>query len=283
MAVDRKPHKSALEPDAIAHLEAKVRDKVAKRQACVVLWDNIKHDHPHQVKVLPVAVIPHKSRAYRSILDLSFVLRLKDGGIIGSVNDTTEKWAPLGAFDQIGHSPKRIIHVFAEVDDNAVILMAKWDIQDGFWHLNCRRGGEYNFCFVWPQAPGDPRHLIVPSSLQIGWVELAPYFCMASETTQDVAVEYIETAIGSLPEHKFEACAGTTMAIVNNDMAQRDLRYVLEVYVNNYISCIVPKSRKQIEHVTRGILPQARMTVRTRSWQRSSAKATAHSKLTNAS
>ncbi len=44
------------------------------------------------------------------------------------------------------------------------------------------------------------------------------------------------------------------MAMVNNDMAQRELRYVLEVYVNDYISCIVPTSRKQIEHIARGIL-----------------------------
>jgi hypothetical protein len=79
----------------------------------------------------------------------------------------------------------------------------------------------------------------------MGWVELAPYFCVASKTAQDVTVEYIETALGSLPEHKFEAWAGTTMAMVNNGMAQRNLRYVLEVYVNDYISCIVPTSRKK--------------------------------------
>jgi hypothetical protein len=84
--------------------EVEVRDKVAKGQACVVLWDDIKSNHPRQLKVLPVAAIPHKSRAYRSILELSFALCLKDGGMIESVNDTTEKWAPRGAIDQLGHS-----------------------------------------------------------------------------------------------------------------------------------------------------------------------------------
>ncbi len=76
------PRKSALEPDAIAHYKEEVRDKVAKGQACMVLWDDSKHNPPCQLKVLQVAAIPHKSRAYRSILDLSFVLRLKDGGVI---------------------------------------------------------------------------------------------------------------------------------------------------------------------------------------------------------
>ena len=119
-----------------------VTDKVAQGQACVVLWDDIKDNHPCQLKVSPVAAIPHKSRAYRSILDLSFALRLEDGGVVKSVNDTTEKLAPRGAIDQLGHSLKRIIQAFAEADKDAVILMAKWDIQDGFWQLNCREGEE---------------------------------------------------------------------------------------------------------------------------------------------
>jgi hypothetical protein len=34
----------------------------------------------------------------------------------------------------------------------------------------------------------------------------------------------------------------------------RNLRYVLEVYVDNFISCIIPTSRKQIEHVAQSIL-----------------------------
>ena len=138
-AIDRGPHKSALEPDAIAHFAEEVADKVAKGQARVVLWDDIKLNHPPQLKVSPVAAIPHKSRAYRSILDLSFALRLEDGGVVESVNDTTEKLAPRGAIDQLGHSLKRIIHAFTEANDDAVILMAKWDIQDGFWWLNTAR------------------------------------------------------------------------------------------------------------------------------------------------
>jgi hypothetical protein len=110
-----------------------VADKVAKGQARVVLWDDIKHDHPKQLKISPVAAIPHKSRTYRSILDLSFALQLDDGGTVPSVSDTTQKLAPQGAIGQLGHSLKWIIHAFAEATDEAVILMAKWDIQDGFW------------------------------------------------------------------------------------------------------------------------------------------------------
>ncbi len=100
-------------------------DEVAEGQARVVLWDNIKSNHPCQLKILPVVAIPRNSIAWGSILDLLFALRLKDGGVIELVNDMTEKWAPCGAINQLGHSLKRMIHVFAEADDNANVLMAK--------------------------------------------------------------------------------------------------------------------------------------------------------------
>ncbi len=253
-AINRVPHKSALKPNAITHFAEEVADKVAKGQARLVLWDDIKDNHPRQLEVSPVAAIPHKSRAYRSILDLSFALRLEDGGVAESVNDTTKKLAPRGAIDHLGHSLKRIIHAFAEANDKAVILMAKWDIQDGFWRLNCRKGEEWNFCYVWPQAPYEPRWLVVPSLLQMGWVESAPYFCAASETARDVGVKYIETEIGSLPSHKFEHWAVSANTKVNTTRKDGALRYVLEVYVDDFISCIIPTTHQQVEHVARGIL-----------------------------
>jgi hypothetical protein len=129
VAIDRSPHQSALEPEAIAHFELEVQDKVEKGQARVVLWDNIISNHSRQLKVLPVVAIPHKSRAYRSILDLSFALCLKDGGMIKSVKHTMEKWAPCREINQLGHSLKRILHMFMEANNDAKVLVAKWDIQ----------------------------------------------------------------------------------------------------------------------------------------------------------
>ncbi len=74
-----------------------------------------------------------------------FTLRLKDGGMIELVNDTIEKWTAHGAIDQLEHSLKRIIHPFAKAGNKTKVLMAKWDIQDGFWQLNCRKGEEWIF------------------------------------------------------------------------------------------------------------------------------------------
>ena len=49
-AIERGPHKSALEPNAIEHFAEEVANKVAKGQARVVLWDDIKANHPRHLK-----------------------------------------------------------------------------------------------------------------------------------------------------------------------------------------------------------------------------------------
>ena len=138
-AVQRGPHQSALTPEALEHFAAEAKKKVDKGQAKLVYWDDIKDNPPPELKISPVAAIPHKSKAYRTTLDLSYRLRLKNGGVVKSVNDTTEKVATQGAIDQIGESLSRIIYAFAETDDDAKIFMAKWDIKDGFWRMGGRR------------------------------------------------------------------------------------------------------------------------------------------------
>ncbi len=111
--------------------------------------------------------------------------------------------APQGALDQLGHALSRIIHAFAKAEEDAKIFMAKWDIKDGFWRLDCEVGEEFNFAYVLPQAAGMPTVIVVPTLLQMGWVESPPYFCAAMETARDIASDYGNTPIGSITPHKF--------------------------------------------------------------------------------
>jgi hypothetical protein len=69
-----------------------------------VQGEDIKENPPNKLKISPIAAIPHKSKAYQSILDLSFRLHIKSGGVLLAVNDTTEKTAHRGAIDQIRES-----------------------------------------------------------------------------------------------------------------------------------------------------------------------------------
>jgi hypothetical protein len=84
------------------------------------------------------------------MLDLLFQLRLKSGRVLLVVNDTMEKTMPKGAIDQIGESLLRIIHAFSKADNDAKLFMAKWDIKDGFWRMDCENGEEWNFAYVLP-------------------------------------------------------------------------------------------------------------------------------------
>jgi hypothetical protein len=220
-------------------------------------WDSIKDNPPQELKISPFAVMPHKSKAYRSILDLSFHLRLKNGGVRAAVNDTIKKTSPKGAIDQIGEALSCIIHAFAEADKNAKIFMVKWDIKDGFWHMDCTEGEEWNFAYVLPQAEGKPTKLVVPTSLQMGWVESPQYFCAATKTTRDVAMDYTENPLNLLPPHKFvkytigdpEYEALSELQKGNNGYV-----YMLEVYVDNFMSLKIPASREQIRHVAMAVM-----------------------------
>ncbi len=150
-AVARGPHASALSEEALEHFRLEAEEKIKCRQAKIVLWDDIKDTPPQQMNVSSIAVIPHKSKAFRSILDLSFSLQLSNGSVCQLVNDTTTKTAPRCAISQLGHSLQRIIHAFAEVDDDAKSFMTKWDVKDGFWRLDGQDGEEWNFAYVLPQ------------------------------------------------------------------------------------------------------------------------------------
>jgi hypothetical protein len=121
-AVAWGPHQSSLSPKALAHITEESIEKVQAGQAKLVMWDDRNDDPPAQLKISPIVVIPHKSKALHSNLDLSFCLQLKHISFLNSVNNPTVKLAPQGALDQLGHALSQIIHAFAESHDKAKIV-----------------------------------------------------------------------------------------------------------------------------------------------------------------
>jgi hypothetical protein len=135
--------------------------------------------------------------------------------------------------------------------------MVKWDIKDGFWRMDCREGKEWNFAYVLPQPEGQLVRLVVPTLLQMGWVKSPPYFCAAMETARDTATDYIKTKIGTRPCHKFERYATGLKDYEALPMATRGkpkLRYMLEVYVDDFISLVIPTLQEHLRHVANAIL-----------------------------
>jgi hypothetical protein len=254
-AMDRGPHVSALVPEAMAALDVEVAEKVANGQARLIRWNDIRHAPPPQLNISPVAMVPHNSRAYRAILDLSFPVHLNPSTTLPSVNSSTTKTAPKAAIDQIGHVLPRIIHAFATAEDDAKIFMAKWDIKDGFWRLDCEVGEEWNFCYVLPSSFGsDDIVLVVPTSLQMGWIESPPYFCAASETARDVAALYAERPLdGKHQQHSFLHYTQTHEDYRALPTSRRSgdapVRYLMEVYVDDFMDIVIPVCQQDLDHI----------------------------------
>ncbi len=168
--------------------------------------------------------------------------------------------APKSALDQLGHALFRIIHAFAEADKNAKIFMAKGDIKDGFWRMDCEAREEYNFAYVLPQEKRKPITLVVPTSLQMGWVKSPPYFCAVTETTRDIALEYCDTTIGSIPPHKFvkyvtgDEAFNELPVTAEGGGTNAGLHYALEVFVDDFMSIVIPTSQEQLEHVATTVM-----------------------------
>ena len=187
-AIRRGAHPSARSPAATAALHQEVQEKVAQGYARLIPWDTLKKQLPPNIRISPIAAIPHKTRDYRMILDLSYMFSI-DGLPWPSVNDSTHpSQAPLHSMAQLGQVLPRLVHAIAtSPEDHGPWVFMKLDIKDGFWRLMVPEADEYNFCYVLPQTdPSLPIQIVVPSSLQMGWKDSPPYFCSATETSRDV-------------------------------------------------------------------------------------------------
>jgi len=87
-AVLRGPHISAKSAEAARCLREEAMEKVAQGEAEIIKWDDIKANPHPKLKISPLAAVPHKSRMFRAILDLSFQLRI-NGILFPSVNEAT--------------------------------------------------------------------------------------------------------------------------------------------------------------------------------------------------
>ena len=112
-AILKGPHSSATDPQALIALHEETAEKVKNGYATVVRYGDIKDKIPPKLKISPVAMIPHKSRDFRTILDLSFRLRYK-GKLLESVNSATTMQAPAESMIQLGNCVTRLIAMLAD-------------------------------------------------------------------------------------------------------------------------------------------------------------------------
>ena len=68
-------HQSANEDSAVEFLHDKTAEKAKNYYAKVVRYGDIRHNLPKNLEISLVSMIPHKSKLFRCILDLSFQLK----------------------------------------------------------------------------------------------------------------------------------------------------------------------------------------------------------------
>ena len=143
-------------------------------------WGDIKDKIPPKLKISPVAMIPHKSKPYRCIIDLSFTLFNK-GVKFALVNDKTTNMLRPEAMAHIGLVIKRMIQIMAKYCHHGLpIKFAKLDVKDGFWHMAVSDKDAWNFCYVMASLQItisiDDIEIVVPNSLQMGWCKSPLFF-----------------------------------------------------------------------------------------------------------
>ena len=99
--------------------------------------------------------------------------------------------------------------------------------------------------------------LVVPTSLQMGWIEYPHFFCTVLETRRDVAEQYIETPGGSSSPHKFVKLTEVNsdfLELPKKDILNESFNYMLEVYMDYYIALDTPRRQDQLHNVANEIM-----------------------------
>jgi hypothetical protein len=165
---------------------------------------------PIALRVLPIAMIPHISCKFRTILDLSFSLRLYYGIEITSVNDATNKDNSLtNAMGQLGKVLPRLIANMAKasIKGGPLLFATKPDIKDGYWQMVVAKYEEWCFACVLPIRVDDTdHHIVIPNSLQImDWAESPLFFCAASKIARaDIAYTLAVVPVATAKPHPLE-------------------------------------------------------------------------------
>ena len=257
-------HPTACDPEAAAACRSETLQKVEEGFASIYLWDDLKTDLPPKLKISPIAAIPHKSRKFRMILDLSKGVRLL-GVDMPSVNEATDKTvAPQESMAHLGTVLPRLIYAAATAPESkGPILFAKFDIKDGYWRMSVPPADEWSFAYVLPKLdPTEPTQIVVPSALQMGWSESPAFFCSATETARDVADERIAEPIGSVLPHeledmtidKAELARARALLPTITETDQETFAHLLEVYIDDFCGLCQSTDEQVLRHVSSSIL-----------------------------
>ena len=89
----------------------------------------------------------------------------------------------------------------------------------------------------------------------MGWIDSPPFFGGGSETGRDVAQEYIQSKLGSLPTHKFlkHTKGSREYEALPVSLPESPFRFILELFVDDYICTVIPSSQEELDHCANAV------------------------------
>jgi hypothetical protein len=268
-AVLRGPHPTARTPESVALFKADIEYQIRAGFCRVFLWEDIVKMRPKNLKISPVAVMSQVNRRGRIILDLSFPVYQAIDGVITvtqkSVNDSMVLQAPSQSVKEIGKVLPRLLQYMHDTPPGLHILFSKLDISDGFWRLTVRLADSFNFAYVLPQPDGEPIRIVVPASLQMGWVESPPLFCTVTESARDLTQHLLANKV-PLPHHELEE--QIKIQSVPSRAQTTTPSTLLQVYVDDFCHAAteskdgthIPMVRRASIHGIHSLFPQPDIT-----------------------
>ena len=249
------PHTSAHVPAARQALLKEKDEKVKNGYAKVMRYGDIMHALPSKLKFSSVATIPHKSRSFRTILDLSFQLR-HCGKLAESINLETVKMAPAESMIKLRNCVQRLIALLAEsYDPKNPFMLSKLDIKDGFWSMAVSNYDAWNFGYVLFQANFNATLedilIVMPNCLKMGCCESPTFFFAETKTAQNIIEALLLEA--SLPENLFEEKM-LNMSATLQIQAMIHFSNLVEVFVGYFIVPTNNISKEHLEHLSRVML-----------------------------
>ena len=255
-------HTSANSPDAIQAIAAETQERIAAGICQAVPWNTIKTNPPPNLKISPLAAIPHKTRLFRLIHDLSFSLcQTPNAAPFQPVNRFSDKeQVPHHSMHELGKVIPRLLHKMATLDTTRPIFFAKIDIKDGYWRLRVNENGKWNFAYALPHpsADSDDVTLILCLALAMGWIDSPPFFCGVTETARDIMEDY--DMDNTLEPHPLEhhmmnmTQADVQQLPVSPAMQQPPTPAHKEVYMDDFLAMCQPNSRQDLLHHSRAML-----------------------------
>ena len=194
-AMDRGNHPSA--HAFTEFLRSEMGDMRGKGMFIVIPYSLVRQ-HP-QLRISPLGCVPQRGRRPRMINDYTF----------SGVNTATIKMAPPEAM-QWGRTINRVLwYIYSADQRQGPVLLSKTDLSDGFYQIPLTPSGALKLAVPFPQLPGEPPLVAIPTRLPMGWTESPPAFSATTETVADLINHDLAASFAMPPPHPLESKAST--------------------------------------------------------------------------